>query len=249
MKNTYPIVEIFGPVVQGEGELAGLPTIFVRLGGCDYRCTQCDTMYAVDTARYKHQWQKLTAAEITNTVLALADKGMGQNRPINVTFSGGNPALFDLVELIDTLRAAPRKFTLSMETQGSVYPEWAALLDHICVSPKGPSMGYDMKAINLDVLGHYCSLWEHGVVPVYFKFVIGNRADLALYLSLEDFLSDVPIYFQPVNTQLYSEEVDLNILRQQYSDLVDLTLSSELYHVTVLPQLHVWASGSNGRGI
>ena len=43
-----PVVEIFGPTIQGEGAEAGIPTHFVRVGGCDFRCSWCDTMYAVD---------------------------------------------------------------------------------------------------------------------------------------------------------------------------------------------------------
>jgi 7-carboxy-7-deazaguanine synthase len=31
---TFPVIEIFGPTIQGEGALAGLPTMFVRFGGC-----------------------------------------------------------------------------------------------------------------------------------------------------------------------------------------------------------------------
>ena len=31
------VSEIFGPTIQGEGVLIGLPTVFVRTGGCDYR--------------------------------------------------------------------------------------------------------------------------------------------------------------------------------------------------------------------
>ena len=42
--------EIFGPTIQGEGALIGQPTIFVRTGGCDYRCSWCDTLHAVDSA-------------------------------------------------------------------------------------------------------------------------------------------------------------------------------------------------------
>jgi 7-carboxy-7-deazaguanine synthase len=41
------ISEIFGPTIQGEGPLIGRPTVFVRTAGCDYRCTWCDTLYAV----------------------------------------------------------------------------------------------------------------------------------------------------------------------------------------------------------
>ena len=47
MKPRIRISEIFGPTIQGEGPLMGRPTVFVRTGGCDYRCRWCDTLYAV----------------------------------------------------------------------------------------------------------------------------------------------------------------------------------------------------------
>lgn len=34
---TFPVIEIFGPTIQGEGALAGLPTYFIRFGGCETR--------------------------------------------------------------------------------------------------------------------------------------------------------------------------------------------------------------------
>ena len=42
-----PVAEVFGPTVQGEGELQGVPCYFVRLGGCDFKCSWCDTPHAV----------------------------------------------------------------------------------------------------------------------------------------------------------------------------------------------------------
>ncbi|CUH42006.1 7-carboxy-7-deazaguanine synthase [Ruegeria atlantica] len=44
------ISEIFGPTVQGEGALIGQPTVLVRSGGCDFRCSWCDSLHAVDSA-------------------------------------------------------------------------------------------------------------------------------------------------------------------------------------------------------
>lgn len=43
-KRTISVSEIFGPTVQGEGELIGKPTVFVRTGGCDYRCLAAGTL-------------------------------------------------------------------------------------------------------------------------------------------------------------------------------------------------------------
>lgn len=38
---TFPIIEIFGPVLQGEGRMIGAQTLFVRTGYCDFRCAWC----------------------------------------------------------------------------------------------------------------------------------------------------------------------------------------------------------------
>lgn len=42
------VSEIFGPTIQGEGALIGEPTVFVRTGGCDYRCVWYNTMHTVN---------------------------------------------------------------------------------------------------------------------------------------------------------------------------------------------------------
>lgn len=44
-----PIMEIFGPTIQGEGMVIGRKTMFVRTGGCDYSCSWCDSVQAIKT--------------------------------------------------------------------------------------------------------------------------------------------------------------------------------------------------------
>jgi len=87
MTTEIHISEIFGPTIQGEGPLIGQPTIFVRTAGCDYRCSWCDTLYAV-LPEYRDEWTFMKPVEILAQVDALAD-----NRPVLVSISGGNPAL------------------------------------------------------------------------------------------------------------------------------------------------------------
>lgn len=53
------IAEIFGPTIQGEGVLIGEPTVFVRTGGCDYRCAWCDSLHAVES-RFRHEWKTMS---------------------------------------------------------------------------------------------------------------------------------------------------------------------------------------------
>jgi 7-carboxy-7-deazaguanine synthase len=131
---TFPVVEVFGPTVQGEGALAGRPTYFVRFGGCDYRCSWCDSMYAVEPALVR-QAEKLGAQEIVGR---LADLPAG---PEWVTFSGGNPALMNFAgranDLPEMLRR--RRLKIAVETQGSIWHDWLGEAEHLTVSPKPPS--------------------------------------------------------------------------------------------------------------
>ena len=93
------IAEIFGPTIQGEGALIGQPTVFVRAGGCDYRCSWCDSMHAVDSA-FRDSWAAMQTAEVWAQVRALSG-----GRPLTVSISGGNPAIQDFGPLIATGRA------------------------------------------------------------------------------------------------------------------------------------------------
>jgi 7-carboxy-7-deazaguanine synthase len=124
------ISEIFGPTIQGEGALVGKPTVFVRTGGCDYRCSWCDTLYAV-LPEHRGEWHKMDAEEILQRVQELS------GGPILVTLSGGNPALQPLELLLDL--GHERGFTFALETQGSIAREWFAKLDYLVLSPKPPS--------------------------------------------------------------------------------------------------------------
>ncbi len=127
-----PVVEVFGPTIQGEGELAGVPTAFVRFGGCDYRCTWCDSLFAVLPEDVRRA-PRLDTEEIVAALHALP------GAPEWVTLSGGNPALLELGDLVTRLQASGRRVTV--ETQGSVWRDWLAGVDLLTVSPKPPSSG------------------------------------------------------------------------------------------------------------
>lgn len=53
MKDSLPVVEIFGPTIQGEGALIGAQTMFLRLGGCDYRCLSGETRILLSDFTHK----------------------------------------------------------------------------------------------------------------------------------------------------------------------------------------------------
>jgi 7-carboxy-7-deazaguanine synthase len=102
------ITEIFKSI-QGEGTRAGLPCIFVRLTGCNLRCTWCDTAYAF------YGGTKHTLDEILVKVRTLAGTGVGRVSLVEIT--GGEPLLQpETPELAEKLLA--ENFTVMIETSG-----------------------------------------------------------------------------------------------------------------------------------
>src|SRR6267154_390073 len=77
------ITEIFKSI-QGEGTRAGLPCVFVRLTGCNLRCTWCDTAYAF------HGGKKMSVDEVMERVEELAG---GEEKSAGGTPFHGKPAL------------------------------------------------------------------------------------------------------------------------------------------------------------
>ena len=59
-----PVMEIFGPTIQGEGAVIGQKTMFVRTAGCDYSCSWCDSSFTWDGSRSKMQIKQMDAEEI-----------------------------------------------------------------------------------------------------------------------------------------------------------------------------------------
>ena len=132
VRTKFPIAEFSQLTIQGEGPLVGIPCIFVRFGGCDYRCSFCDSMHAVkpDLVRQLPQY---TAGELFDRIQKLLE---GTN--VNwVVLTGGNPVLYDLYNLVIALKRAGRQ--VAVETQGTRWKGWVSYLDSVVVSPKPPS--------------------------------------------------------------------------------------------------------------
>jgi len=105
------ITEIFKSI-QGEGTRAGLPCIFVRLTGCNLRCTWCDTAYAF------HGGKKHSVDKVIEKVRALS--GAGPDRLPLVEITGGEPLLQPETPALagKLLRAG---YTVMIETSGEKF--------------------------------------------------------------------------------------------------------------------------------
>ncbi len=120
----YPVNELF-ETIQGEGMYTGTPAIFLRLQGCPVGCPWCDTQHTWETSEDAKvsaqqmlaktsataQWAELTAAQLLE---------LFQQQNFNakhVVITGGEPAMFDLRELGQTLEQAG--YRLQIETSGT----------------------------------------------------------------------------------------------------------------------------------
>jgi 7-carboxy-7-deazaguanine synthase len=114
------IAEIFTSI-QGEGERLGVPSVFVRISGCNLRCRWCDTPYA----SWNPEGPVRPVAEILAEVAAAGVR--------DVVVTGGEPLLFDAVEpLLYGLQANGHYVTV--ETAGTIYRD--VPIDLLSVSPK-----------------------------------------------------------------------------------------------------------------
>lgn len=232
------IAEIFGPTIQGEGPLIGLPSIFVRTAGCNDRCLWCDSPHAV-LPDYRGEWRRMTAGEVLAAVGRCA-----RNRPALVTLTGGNPALHDLRQLIADGAAAGHRFAL--ETQGNVAKPWFAALDWLVLSPKPPSAGLDFDAAALAA----CVSAAGSTTVVALKFPILDDGDYRFARGVADALPHLPAYLQPVNP--YPAEggdaARLPDLLDRLRWLMERLAADDWPAARVLPQLHLLAWGSR-RGV
>lgn len=149
------LIEIYKSV-QGESSFAGLPCIFVRLAGCNLRCSWCDSEYT-----FKGGY-KQTLDEIEAAIAALAPVRL-------VEFTGGEPMLQEreLIPLMERLLA--RGYTLMIETSGERPLENVPKAVHKIVDVKCPGSGESgtFRKENLDALTNRDEV----------KFVINDRAD------------------------------------------------------------------------
>jgi len=166
--------------LQGEGELVGVPSFFIRTTGCNLRCEWCDTPYT--SWEPEGEWR--TVAELVEAVPA----GVR-----HVVVTGGEPMLWaSLPALSAALRATGRHLTI--ETAGTIFQTLEC--DLMSVSPKlansapGPTRPGDARALhearrtNCEVLGRLLRAYR-----CQLKFVIDRLEDVG---EAEGLLADLP---------------------------------------------------------
>lgn len=236
----FPVIEVFGPTIAGEGSIAGAQTLFVRFGGCDYRCSWCDSVHAVLPEEVRKNARMLTYEEILEE-LRIVDIARRDNGYLTewVSLSGGNPALLKLDRLICNLQQTGYK--VNVETQGSVFKEWFHMVDELTVSPKPPSSGMVTQFETLDqiFLGRMETKGRDPHTRVRrsnLKVVVFNDEDLQFAEQIHSRYPDVRMYIS-IGTKPTD---DNNSLLNRYLQVVESAKQyNTMSNVSILPQIHV----------
>ena len=150
------ITEIYKSL-QGESTYAGLPCVFVRLTGCNLRCTWCDSEYTF------HGGRKMTTEEAHDEVLRLSP-----NRGL-VEITGGEPMLQEREVVPLMQRLLDDGYKVLLETSGErlleTVPEQVVKIVDVKCPDSGECGTFCLK--NLETLNAHDEI----------KFVLSSRAD------------------------------------------------------------------------
>lgn len=243
-----PVIEIFGPTIQGEGSVIGRRTHFIRFGGCDYRCTKCDSMHAVDGDLIKAHATYMDQEEIYAAIISR----MGDDDRL-ITFSGGNPALWELGDLVKWLHAAG--IAVAVETQGTYYKPWIKDCDIVTISPKGPGMGE--KFLPEEFLKYCGGLRHHPGASV--KVVVFSAMDIEFACDVQELMEEQRVSYPfflslgnsspPITTEARDEsDLKLDLLRDAKVMAEEILSNPRCRSMTFLPQWHVLLWG-NRQGV
>src|SRR5246500_572248 len=173
------ITEIYKSL-QGESTYAGMPCVFVRLTGCNLRCSWCDTEYSF------YGGKKMTPEQVLDEVESLSPNGG------LVEITGGEPMLQEreVVPFMQQLLGAG--YTVLLETSGE---------RALARVPKGVIKIVDVKCPNSGEPDTFDQTNLEALVPHdEVKFVISNRED---YEFARDFVARHRLVEQ-VNAVLFS---------------------------------------------
>lgn len=223
--------------------MAGRATIFIRSFGCDSLCNQCDTLYAVDPNRADSKYEMMSAQQIASRVYELDDTFLP------ITFSGGNPAIWDMEPVIDALDI---RHSIWVETQGTFWRDWIRRCHVVVVSPKGPFM--DDRKQGLTTIKQLKEFVDNVSHKLYFKVVVGGPEDFAYAEEITRHFPSVPMYLSLGCPQTDPPALAVELL-DAYRTLSAMLLEHKdiwpklVEHAQFIPQLHVLTHGTTARKV
>lgn len=208
------ISEIFYSI-QGEGELAGVPSVFIRTSGCNLRCSWCDTKYA----SWNPEGNEVTVDQIIEKV--------GVHPAQHCVLTGGEPMLAkESADLATRLRASGKHLTI--ETAGTVRPNGIGC-DLASLSPKlsnsRPEEGtiseswrsrHESTRLQPEVLRTWIDAY-----PFQLKFVVESDSDL---VEIEQLLAAIDRRIPPWRVLIMPQGTDDRSLRSRSGSLASACL-------------------------
>lgn len=229
------IAEIFGPTIQGEGPDVGLKSIFLRVAGCDFNCSWCDSKFAWNITYNTQGYEEESLAEnLVNMCNYTNCK--------SIILTGGNPCLYDFTTVVKILKE--NDIRIGVETQGSILPRWLEYVDNIVISPKPPSS--KQADVFENVKNFILNNLEKNIaikIPIFddedFEFAT------KYYEAFEDKLNDnIRLYLSVGNCDTSEPGAIRDRIIGSYEKLINKVNTSSLSKVYILPQVHtlVWGN-------
>ncbi|MDQ5977650.1 MAG: 7-carboxy-7-deazaguanine synthase [Verrucomicrobiota bacterium] len=228
------ISEIFHSL-QGEGQLAGVPSVFVRTSGCNLRCNWCDTPYA--------SWIPEGRQMEVEDILAEVKKHPTKH----VVLTGGEPMVAPGIHEL-AFQLQERNYHITIETAATVPPKGIAC-DLASLSPKLAHSAPDTRLDDTWRRKHAELRWQPTVVASWIgtttdyqlKFVVSSEADVT---ELEAMLIETECVIPPSKVLLMPEGVTVETLRAKAGWLGELCKARGYRYA---PRLHIELYG-NRRG-
>ena len=226
------ISEVFA-TIQGEGILSGVPSLFIRVSGCNLRCVWCDTPYTSWTPEGE-EW----------SIDQLVEWSSGFPQYRHVVLTGGEPMMFPECAVL-TRALRERGFHITVETAGTVWQDVAC--DLMSISPKLANStpltrdggrwaaGHDRLRHKPVVLRALTSAYAYQL-----KFVVSETADLAEVRVIRG-LMDAP----PERVLLMPEGITAESLARKSEWVVEICKAEGF---RFCPRMHVMLWG-NRRGV
>ena len=222
------ISEIFYSI-QGEGPNVGKPAVFLRLAGCNLRCTWCDTKYAITITKTitKTKTSNSNGLSYSNSCNQVV-KQIRQFPCRHLVITGGEPLLQQngLMPLLEKLK----DYYVEIETNGSIPLKIAKYVEQINCSPKLSNSGNKPYALKIKPTDK----------KVIYKFVIKDMQDL------KEVLTFTKKHKIPKNrVWLMPEGVDREKIIERSKWIIEVCKKEG---VNFSPRLHVMLWG-NKRGV
>lgn len=244
ISSKIPVYEIFTSV-QGEGPNVGMRCIFVRVAGCPFRCSFCDSKYAWNTD--SPEVIKYYPKELSEALINISK----EQHCNHVVLTGGDPCLYDFNEVIYTLNRVG--VLVDIETEGWMYPDWLSNVDTVVFSPKPPSSGqpdiYEKLSSYLNKIFDKDNSYIHSDYAI--KIPVFNDEDINFarkYSKLVDQIDNMHIrmYLSVGNSDVNTSESIRDRVLSDYEKLLDEINNNpqDFQNVYILPQLHtlIWGN-------